>query len=308
MATETMRIRARNKFLLCFRPVAMNETLISEGELCSGDQVFDYISVADKKGVSMISTTLPSSQLPEKDQESSKFSANDKSSSRRPKKNARRIFSALMNAAFFESKLKRKLRNRKVRQDPCRPDGSQVVKTDKLPYVIRFPKSSDFEDMNTDSAVSSSLSSSSSSSTSTFISRSSTSSDSSSTGRSLSGLNWENSIHWNSSEEEQSDRSIRSIQSNLQERRQKSKKKRTGFGFYSSYYGLLLILISIFLVIFSGRFYAILCTSTLFYLAPRQVHPITHFPEDMELKRPITETPEYKKKVIMTGLLGRRHC
>ncbi|KAJ4981296.1 hypothetical protein NE237_032133 [Protea cynaroides] len=235
-----MKIRARKQFLLCFRPVVMDEKLTSDGQPGSGDQVFTYFAVADK-GDFMIP-------------------------SHRPRKGARRIFSAMVNTIFSGSK---------VRQDPYSLNCSQSGKREKL---------LDFDDLYTDSSVSSS---SSSSSSSTSISSSS------------SDLC-----------QKQSNRSVGEIDcsSSLQESRQETKKKKTvGFGRYSSSYGLLLLLISFSMVILWGRLCAILFTSTLFYLFPR-LDIKTHLPEDVgKLDRLDVDSKYYKKSVILGGLLKRNH-
>ncbi|KAJ4980660.1 hypothetical protein NE237_031497 [Protea cynaroides] len=175
-----------------------------------------------------------------------------------PRKGVRRIFSAMFNT--------------KVRQDPYSLNCIQSEKKEKL---------LDFDDLFTDSSVSSSSSSLSSS-----TSISSSSSD----------------LY-----QKQSNRSGEAIHSSnsLQETRQETKKKTTvGFGRYSSSYGLLLLLISLSMVILWGRLCAILCTSTLFYLAPR-LDIKTHLPEDID--RPDIDSKYYKKIVILRGWLKRNH-
>ncbi|KAJ4982163.1 hypothetical protein NE237_033000 [Protea cynaroides] len=220
-----MKIRARKQFLLCFRPVAMDEALTSH--------------VADK-GDLMIST-------------------------HRPRKSARRIFSAMINTVFFESK---------VRQDLYSLNGSKPGKSEKL---------LNFDDLYTDSSVSSSSSSLSSST----------------------------SISGSSSDlyQKQSNCSVGAIHSSssLREPRQETKKKTVGFGRYSSSYGLLLLLISFSMVILWGRLCAILCTSTLFYLAPR-LDIKSHLPQDVvELDRSDIDSKYYKKKCTF-GMKRNHHA
>ncbi|KAJ4975468.1 hypothetical protein NE237_000574 [Protea cynaroides] len=268
-----MKTEGRKRFLLCFQPVTMDDdSLITDRQPCSGDQVFSYISVADK-GDLMIPTILQtrSEKEREKEEERSKVYSRN-SSSRCTGKITRRIFSAMANVVFFDSKLKRKLRNRKVRHNPNR-SGKKI---------------SDFDDSNINSLVLSSASSSDSSfSSSTSVSRSS--STSLAPGGTLTGFNWEKEV-------KQNDGSVGSIQRNFQHPRQKA-RKRTGTGFYRYCHGLLLILICFSMVIFWGRLFAILCTSTWLYLAPRRNHDSRQTVD--------TDSAEYKKKVIMEGLLER---
>ncbi|KAJ4956517.1 hypothetical protein NE237_013300 [Protea cynaroides] len=103
----------------------------------------------------------------EKKEENSKVYSRN-SSNRCTAKITRRIFSAMANVVFFDSRLKKKLCNRKVRHNPNRSDCSQMAK------LTPGKKISNFDDSNINSLILSFASSSGSSfSSSTSISRSS---------------------------------------------------------------------------------------------------------------------------------------
>ncbi|KAJ4979428.1 hypothetical protein NE237_010208 [Protea cynaroides] len=109
------------------------------------------------------------------------------------------IFSAMANVVFFDSKLlflgvdfaKEKIRNRKVRHNPNRSDCSQMAK------LTPGERISDFDDSNINSLILSSASSL----------------DSSFSSSTLSGFNWEKEV-------KQSNGSVGSLQSNLQDLRE----------------------------------------------------------------------------------------
>lgn len=80
----------------------------------------------------------------------------------------------------------------------------------------------------------------------------------------------------------------------------------------SSMNGLLLLLISLFMLVFWGRVCAIICTSTWIYFGPSFRQNKEQEEVEAEITRKAEEVQEmgsrqYKKKVIMEGLLERTH-
>ncbi|KAF8414014.1 hypothetical protein HHK36_002012 [Tetracentron sinense] len=263
----------KNKFLLCFRPLDMDGAIKSEG---TEDPVFSYIAV-EKKDNYMIPAIL--SSLSEK--ENSKISPR--------KRNARQVFSRVLRAVMFETSLIKKVRSRKVRQDLCRSDSNLSAKSEKFSDINRR-KSSEDDGRKIDSTVSSSLSSScSSSTTSTYVMPESKNS------RSLADQ--KESFGSNCFEQKQSKK-------NLQDPQRKTKGTVTRC--FSSSAGLYLLLISLSIMIFWGRICAIFCTSAWLYFVYRWNSG--DGPPENGNKSPEMDSREYKKKVIMEGLLERnRH-
>lgn len=75
--------------------------------------------------------------------------------------------------------------------------------------------------------------------------------------------------------------------------------------------GMSVVVVTLVIMIFWGRLCAILCTSVWLYCAPRlgkigglndDGNPKTTSSNEVDL-----DSEEYKKKVIMEGLLGRNH-
>ncbi|KAF8391435.1 hypothetical protein HHK36_023740 [Tetracentron sinense] len=239
-----MKTGDKNKFLHCFRPIAM------EGP---NRPIFTCIAVEKL----MIPAILPS--LSEK--ETSKVSERE-TPGRRPKRNARRLFSRIRKALMFKTSLTRKVRNRKGKQDSDWSESSLMAKSENISDVTDDKLVR--QKLKIDSMVSS-LSSSTLISSSSFSSSGSSSSTVSTSPISES----ENFVSLSDRKESFRSNSLGPKQSktNLQDPRRKTKEKATGN--YSSNAGLYLLLISLSILIFWGRICAIVCTSTCLYFAPR---------------------------------------
>ncbi|PWA85544.1 hypothetical protein CTI12_AA147860 [Artemisia annua] len=91
-------------------------------------------------------------------------------------------------------------------------------------------------------------------------------------------------------------------------------KKTPSSGEFDSIVGMSIILVTLLIMVLWGKLCAILCTSAWFFVAPRLGGPEGHSAIAMAEKRRLesgddmeTESVEYKKKVVMEGLLKRNH-
>ncbi|XP_010277887.1 PREDICTED: uncharacterized protein LOC104612235 [Nelumbo nucifera] len=313
-----MKATAKNKFLLCFRPAAMDDdaALKPDGGLQSSEGLaFAYISVTEK-GDLMIPAIL--SPL------CAKASAKEESLDRPRRKIANRAFSRIVKAVLFETLLfpQKKVHNGKVPQDPYRSDGSVSEKDEKLSNarneksVLAGSRRKPWPDV--DRKINSGGPSSFSSlpfSSSALISSSSSSSTSCSSSTSSC---WpipdpKKSTRSSSFEPKEKNRVVQSKQIDFQQFPGKTTRAEPTTRYSSTYSsGLYLLLISLFFMVFWGRLCAILLTSTWLYLVPRwrsDNDEVQTQPKNaMSTKwSPELDSKEYKKKVIMEGLLERNH-
>ncbi|GJS22184.1 hypothetical protein Tco_1170053 [Tanacetum coccineum] len=91
-------------------------------------------------------------------------------------------------------------------------------------------------------------------------------------------------------------------------------KKTPSSGEFDSIVGMSVILVTLLIMVLWGKLCAILCTSAWFFVAPRLGGPEGHSAIAMAEKRRLEsgddvdlESVEYKKKVVMEGLLKRNH-
>lgn len=222
---------------------------------------------------------------------------------RRHRKSARRIFSRMVKAVLLSTLSKKSVRDGKVGQDPYRYDSSLSTESENSysgdEKSVSGWRVSDYEDRKINSTVSSSTTTKSSSGfSSSLISSSSISSSSS-----LNACPWP-MLESKISRSLQNNRSVESKQSNFKDPPQKTNKTATA-RCYSFNFGLFLLLISFSVMIFWGRVCAILCTSTWFYFVVRRVSDDE--PPESVINSPEIDTKEYKKRVIMEGLLERGH-
>ncbi|KAF8409383.1 hypothetical protein HHK36_005458 [Tetracentron sinense] len=289
-----MKIGAKDKFLLCFRPVVMEGAIDSDRNVGSGNPLFTYIAVADK-GNLMIPAIL--SSLPEK---TSMVPAGEtkvpegETVDRRRKRKARKLLSQILKAVVFESSLRKKTRNKKDQQNSSyRSKCNLSAKNDKISDVTDeesvHRKLEDDDRKTVPTGSSQSSSSSFSSSCSSSVASTSQISESKNS-RSLSER--KKSCRSNSFEPKQNN--------SVQELGQKPKKMVAGY-----YSGLYLLLISLSVMVFWGRVCAVLCTATWLYFVSRWDSGDEQ-PENV-IKSPEINSREYKKKVIMEGLLERNH-
>ncbi|XP_026390278.1 uncharacterized serine-rich protein C215.13 isoform X2 [Papaver somniferum] len=286
----------KNKFLLCFRPVAMESRTIKS-------------SKSEKNFESMVS-----------EKENSK----DKTSNRMRKvKSARNLLSKVAKAVFLDTSLN-KSRNGKVVQDPNR--SQREIFSEKLQKIsiLAETKSKVGEEKNNHNQtrnldpLSSSVSSSSSTLTysSSILSSSSTSSSSSS---SSSTSTWSIPSQQDSSESKSSswisfsgrDKSFRINSLDRKEKKIDDTKSSSSSSNFYYICGLCLLLFSLSVLIFCGKVSAILCTSTWFYFVSTTTRP--HVEElsgnkssssTLEMEEEDVQSKLEKKKVIMEGFLG----
>nr|GEZ06195.1 hypothetical protein CTI12_AA356920 [Tanacetum cinerariifolium] len=90
--------------------------------------------------------------------------------------------------------------------------------------------------------------------------------------------------------------------------------KTPSSGEFDSIVGMSIILVTLLIMVLWGKLCAILCTSAWFFVAPRLGGPEGHSAIAMAEKRRLEssddvdlESVEYKKKVVMEGLLKRNH-
>lgn len=90
---------------------------------------------------------------------------------------------------------------------------------------------------------------------------------------------------------------------------QTTSKPTNARGSYDALVGMSVLLVTLMIMIFWGRLCAILCTSAWLYFIPRFRKDITVNDDDPKTKSNDVDfdSEEYKKKVIMEGLLGRNH-
>ncbi|RDY08628.1 hypothetical protein CR513_07112, partial [Mucuna pruriens] len=107
-------------------------------------------------------------------------------------------------------------------------------------------------------------------------------------------------------------RQARRLSSSVQ-RERTSKKAKNWRSSYDPVVGMSVLVVTLVIMIFWGRLCAILCTSLCLYCTPRfrkiaaendDGDPQTTKSNDVDLD---LDSEEYKKKVIMEGLLGRNH-
>ncbi|OVA06775.1 hypothetical protein BVC80_8725g5 [Macleaya cordata] len=223
----------------------------------------------------------------------------------RKKKTARRILCQMAKAVFFDTNLK-KVRNGKVVQDPIRSESSLSAKSEKISILMNEKSNRKQSEENhhwkLNPMIGSSDLSSSSSSTLTYSSSISSSSSS------CSSSSWpipESKSSWISFSGRDKSFRLNSID--------KKQSNETRSSKYCCITRLSLLLFSLSVLIFWGKICAILCTSTWFYFVSTSRRDIEEEDEDDESpvmdKSPeeIIQSKEYKKKVIMEGLLERNH-
>ncbi|KAI3966337.1 hypothetical protein MKW92_027029 [Papaver armeniacum] len=289
----------KNRFLLCFRPVVMENRTIKS-------------SKSEKNFATMVS-----------EKENSK----DKTSNRMRKvKSARNLLSKVAKAVFLDTSLKKKSRNGKVVQDPNR--SQREIFSEKLQKISILPetKSKVGEEKNNHNQtrnldpLSSSVSSSSSTLTysSSILSSSSISSSSSSSSTST----WSIPSQQESSESKSSswitfsgrDKSFRINSLDRKEKKIDDTKSSSSSSNFYYICGLCLLLFSLSVLIFCGKVCAILCTSTWFYFVSTTTRPhVEEFSGNksssstLEMEEDDVQSKLEKKKVIMEGFLGRNN-
>ncbi|KAK3040287.1 hypothetical protein RJ639_028202 [Escallonia herrerae] len=267
--------RGRRKLFVCFRPADVDEGAMKKkrAEVPAGDQpVLTYISVG--KGVKE-SAVIPKVLK----------SLSDASSGRDvvvtgSRTKPQRRLSRVLKAVFFEASLTKKL-GIKRSGESSRSNGSLSIKSEKC-SILTNEKTSQREFSESDGTLRTSSRSSSSLFSSSMNSTSYTSSITSS---------------WRSL----SDRRA-SFGSNSVEPKQVY-AQGTKRGYYGSSTGLCLLVVCLLVLIFWGKICAIICTSTWLFFAPRRLNRVDRL--EIVVDSPDIDSGEYKKRVIMEGLLER---
>ncbi|KAF5730611.1 hypothetical protein HS088_TW19G00203 [Tripterygium wilfordii] len=274
--------KIKNAFFLCFQPVTMDGPVNPDSGLGDGNLGFKCISVKDKDGGVVFTNILPDSSSPSMDNKSASADA----ATPRKKRLGHRSFSRVLKALLFEASLVKKLRKRKLREKLNRshPESSEkTVKNSKPPLEISM---SNNPESNTNGGRSSISNSSSSLRLSSVITSTTLCS---SCGSSLSDRNNSNrSFRLSSSEQ----RKMKDNINNVQEQ---------GKGYYGVNFGLCLVVLSLVVLVFWGKVCAIFCTSTwLFFVPRRSIRSEWRNEGASEF-----DSEQYKKKIIMQGLLER---
>ncbi|XP_077242127.1 uncharacterized protein LOC143882534 [Tasmannia lanceolata] len=273
-----MKTRGKNRLLLCFRPIGLEVEKKSNGKERSGDPLFTFFQE------NLILSASSKSENPEVEEE-------DVVVDHRRRKITSRIFSRVLKTVASEN-LATKDRSGKARKDSNR---IQIRKHSDSPDEMPVPEISreslPEDDRKTESVFSSS----------SFSRSMTSSSDASSSERKFTLL---------------SDQRTRSLpvysgtsnESNLQQTRRKTGE--TAIGNYNSATGLYLMLISLSVLLFWGRICAIIWTSTCLYFAPCLKTDVYSSETDESSPESTPKSPEiyskeYKKRVIMKGLLER---
>lgn len=266
--------KKNKKFLLCFRPMT------TEG---LDDPVFKYIAVEEEEGMFFPKILAPDKKEQEQEPEEEKGGG-------RRKKDRNVKLSRILKAVFTGTFLAKKLRKRKLRQSSFRSETNIATNGDKsLNSVNNNSMEQDVNNLSINSNVSS-CSRCSAAFTSTTLC-SSCSSSSASNSRSISQRC--NSLRSNliGSKQRQEDND-----NNVQEH---------GKGRYGFYIGLCLPIISLLALICWGKVFAIFCTSMGFFLVSWRCR--CDLPED-GIKSLEFDSNEYKKRIIMEGLLKRNRA
>ncbi|KAK2984733.1 hypothetical protein RJ640_004558 [Escallonia rubra] len=270
-----VKTRGRRKLFVCFRPADVDEGAVKKKRAAvpAGDlPVLTYISVG--KGVKE-SAVIPK-VLKSLSDASSGGDVDVPGSRTKPQRRLSRV----LKAVFFEASLTKKLGIKKSRES-SRSNSSLSTKSDKCSSFTN-EKTSQREFLEPDDTLRTSSRSSSSLFSSSMNSTSYTSSITSSS-RSLS------------------DRRA-SFGSNSVEPKQVY-TQGTKRGYYGSSIGLCLLLVCLLVLIFWGKICAILCTSTWLFFAPRRLNFVDRLKNVVD--SPGVDSGEYKKRVIMEGLLER---
>ncbi|XVF01879.1 hypothetical protein REPUB_Repub04eG0126600 [Reevesia pubescens] len=278
-----MKNVSRNKFLLCFRPVdVVDMDLMLEPKSVVGDrshnhQALTYVGVKNKEDMKPSTTNS---------------SVSDIENSVMIHRPGKKTFSQVVKAVVFEILLAKRVRDRKGLDEGSYSSKHNfpISSRDKL-LDIGFGKSANkvlagkgIEDTMSKSNSVSSLSSCSSSSSS---SSSSSPSPIQRPKRQQLQNNYKTS-------------------SNHQEREMKPKQERIDRG-SSSNSALFLLAISLAVTIFWGKICAILLTSIWLYFSPHQQHTVVIGSLENIKRSPERKSKDYKKKVIMEGLLERSY-
>ncbi|KAM7498775.1 hypothetical protein LguiA_023189 [Lonicera macranthoides] len=281
-----MKNRGRSKFFFCFRPVVVDDGAVnSDPKDFSGDTALPCTTVGGGGGKeSAVIPKILKSLSDKNSKDSSDVDVAGGEARCRKSKSPRR-FTRLIKAVLFDITLSKKFRNRKSRKKSIQSntDGSSKGESNKFitnslnEKTSSFTESSDTDDtLRINSSRSSSLFSSSTNASS-----------------SLSSSSCDYSISSNS-------RSSSERKGSFQLEPNQAPKKVCGF--FCSTLVLCLFLLCLLVLILCGRICAILCTLACFFLC--SVNAVNPPVNGVEWNVDV-ETEEYKKKVIMDGLLER---
>ncbi|XP_022749078.1 uncharacterized protein LOC111298616 [Durio zibethinus] len=267
----------RNKFLLCFRPVADMDLMLESNALVvdrsQNHQALTYVGVNKKEDMKPSAT---------------QSSVSDTKDSIRIHRPGKKTFSQVIKAVVFEIVLDRRVRRRKG------IDQESYSSKHNFPLSSRdkLLDSSFDESVNKVSAGKGTVCRSNSVSSGSSCS-SSSSSSSSSPNSTLKAKRQQLQNSYNT-------------YSNHQEDEKKTKEEGTDRGSCSNN-AIFLLLISLAVTIFCGKFCAILFTSIWLYFFPQQQPTGVIGNLENNKRRPEKKSRAYKKKVIMEGLLERNH-
>ncbi|KAF5728004.1 hypothetical protein HS088_TW21G00146 [Tripterygium wilfordii] len=234
-----------------------------------GELGFKYMSVKDKYRIPSI---LPDSSTPSVD---NKSAAADTVTPRK-KKFGHRSFSRVLKALLFEASLMEKLRKRKLREKLNRSHPKSSAKTVKHSEISM--SNNPEENSNGRRSISNASLLIPSSSLCSLC------------GSSLVDRNNSNKSSFRSSSLEQ-----RKLQDNV------NNEQEQGKGYYGVNFGLCFVVFSLVVLVFWGKVCAIFCTSTwLFFVPCRSIRSDSRNGDSLEF-----DSEQYKKKIIMEGLLDR---
>ncbi|XP_057972512.1 uncharacterized protein LOC131160671 [Malania oleifera] len=264
-----------NRFLLCFRPVVMDPSSVHPGAppddaVSSGEPVFAYFSVGNKDRA--VLPTIISAL------------SDDGGETGRRKKSADRKFSRIVKAVLFEKSLVKKLRNRKSQQNSSRSNGSLSSKFHRV--FNSFSERTAHQQHpseNDDQRVHSKSSSLPLNSSPTAIPTPTCSSSPSTPPSDSRPFTEPKRTHRSHS---------------IQSRHRHSSCEEGSRNDSTS--ALFLLAVSLLVLVCWGKICAIVCTSTWLFFVPRR----RDLPENGK-ETPVVDSVEYKKRVIMEGLLER---
>lgn len=248
---------------------------MDHGGSVSDEPVFTYIAVGEKDGV-VFPKILPG------------LSEGKDGGGIGKKKDGHRSLSRILKAVLFETSLAKKIKRRKLQRKLYQSNSNLLARAENFSKPI-IENSIQNQELSKDSSQGIGSNSSSPFFNSSAITSSSVRSSSSSLSSNSRFLTDKNKSSWSNSIE------TKQRQSNLQEH---------GKGSYNSNIGLCLLLISFLVLVFWGKICAILCTSTWLFFVPRLCNDNNSSQNGVEL----LDSDEYKKRIIMEGLLQRNHA
>ncbi|XP_030551002.2 uncharacterized protein At5g23160-like [Rhodamnia argentea] len=276
---------ASTKFFRCFKPAVVDDgDGGDEGKRVSDEPLLSQVAAEENDG-----RALQKIRPADKGDDGS-----DDRAKKKKKKKGLKLFSRASMAVFFEASLAKKMQKRKSTKNSHESINSLSTEADRILKLMHQNSGSGVSDNDNVQTTESDASTSSRSSVATTFSPSLGSSRSSSTNSSLRGTT-KSSIPSGSFNSKQ-------IQSSALE---DSKERRPSSSDNSA---VCLLLLTLLVLVLWGKVCAIICTSTWLLFVPRWSTTKCTKPSSEENGGDYSnmDSAEYKKKIILEGLLQRK--